>query len=241
MILLLAGTTEAREMAARLARSGVAAEALLAGAVADPLPLDLPTRIGGFGGEDGFRAFLADKGVTAVIDATHPFAARITARTARVCADLGLPHCILCRPAWQAGAGDDWREVSTPEDLPRVIPAGARIFLSVGRGEVGRYAGLKGRTVVLRSIDPPRELPDPDWQVVTGRPPFSVEDEKALFALTGIDWLVTKNAGGASGTAKLAAARTLGLPVAMIARPSLPEGATVVGTVEAAMDWVRAL
>ena len=96
-VLLLAGTAEARELAARLADAGIPALASLAGATRRPEPLPLPTRVGGFGGAEGFRAVLRDEGITAVIDATHPFAARITARTARICAEDGLPCLHLIR------------------------------------------------------------------------------------------------------------------------------------------------
>lgn len=238
MILLLAGTAEARALAEALSGAGIAACASFAGAVAEIDRIALPHRVGGFGGEAGFRRYLSEEGITAVIDATHPFAAQITPRTARVCGDLGLPYLRLQRPAWQAGEGDRWTFVARPEDLPRVIPQGARVFLSVGRKELARYQGLEGREVVLRSIDPPGDLPD-GWRCVQGRPPFPVEEEKALFALTGIEWVVTKNAGGASSMAKLVAARQLGLAVAMIERPPLPEGVDVAEDVETALHWAR--
>ncbi|MGR3455226.1 cobalt-precorrin-6A reductase [Pseudooceanicola sp.] len=239
MILVLAGTSEAREVCAAMAAEGIAGRASLAGAVQAPAELALPVRIGGFGGEAGFRDCVSAEGISAVVDATHPFAARITARTARVCADLGLPHCILSRPPWHPGPRDDWTGVDAPEDLPAVIPRGARVLLTVGRTEIDRYRGLAGREVLVRSIEPAGDLPE-GWRSVTARPPFDAADERALLALTGTDWLVTKNAGGA-GRAKLDAACETGVRVAMIARPPLPEGATVLPDAAAAMDWVRRL
>ncbi|MGR3323340.1 MAG: cobalt-precorrin-6A reductase [Pseudooceanicola sp.] len=240
MILLLAGTAEGRELAARLAAEGIAATASFAGAVDRIGDVALPRRVGGFGGDDGFRRYLAEEGIGAVIDATHPFADRITGRTHAICAERGLPFCRLERPGWTPVPGDDWTRVAWPEDLPGIIPAGARIFLPVGRKEVHRYHGLVGRDVLLRSIDPPGELPE-GWRAMTGRPPFPAGDEAALFSLTGIDWIVSRNAGGAASHGKIAAARKLGLKVAMIDRPGPPPGAHVVETVEAAMDWARAL
>ncbi|WP_370287251.1 cobalt-precorrin-6A reductase [Pseudooceanicola nanhaiensis] len=237
MILVLAGTAEARALCEAMAAAGIAGVASLSGAVAAPAELALPVRIGGFGGEAGFRDYLAAQGITGVVDATHPFAARITGRTARVCKELGLPLCLIARPAWAAGPGDEWVEVTDPEALDRVIPRGARVLLTVGRKEIARYHGLKGREVLVRSIEPVDDLPE-GWRSVTARPPFTAEDEAAFFALTGIGWLVTKNAGG-GGTGKLEAARAAGVRVAMISRPALPEGVTIVETVEAAMEWVR--
>lgn len=239
MILVLAGTAEARELCAAMAGAGIAGLASLAGAVAAPAPLALRTRIGGFGGEAGFRDLLQAEGISAVVDATHPFATRITERTARVCKELNVPLCMISRSPWQAGPADDWTEVARPEELDTVIPRGARVLLTVGRAELDRYRSLEGREVLVRSIEPPGDLPE-GWRGVTARPPFREEDEAALMALTGAGWLVTKNAGGA-GRAKLDAARTAGVRVAMIARPALPAGVDVVESVEAAMEWIGAL
>ncbi|MDF1854327.1 cobalt-precorrin-6A reductase [Pseudooceanicola sp.] len=242
MILLLAGTAEARHVARALASAGVPAIASLAGAVRGPAELAVPTRIGGFGGAAGFRRFLVDQGIAAVLDATHPFAARITARTALVCDELGLPYLRVQRPAWQAGPGDVWHEVAQPEEVPGLIPAKAHLFLAVGRQQLARYAGLAGRQIVARSIEPvASDFPWPGGRFLTGRPPFSVADEIALFRRLGTEWLVTKNAGGSGAAAKLEAARALALPVAMIVRPLPPEGVEIVETVDAALDWALAL
>lgn len=236
MILLLAGTAEARDLARRLAKAGVQAEASVAGAVSEIEAMPLPTRVGGFGGEDGFLRYLDEAKPTGVIDATHPFAARITDRTARSCAERGLPYLRLNRPAWEAGDGDNWNSVPDAEALPDLIPEGASIFLSVGRKELSRYTSLTGRKVVIRSIDPPDALPD-GWISTLGKPPFPLQEEVALFQQHKIDWLVTKNAGGASSATKLIAARHLNLPVAMIARPPLPPGIETVATAEEALIW----
>ncbi len=239
MILLLAGTAEGRALAGRLSEAGIEAVASYAGAVERIDKVALPMRIGGFGGDEGFRRYLADHAVTGVIDATHPFADRITRRTHRICDEADVPYLRLARPPWVPGAGDDWHEVARPEDLGRVVPRDARVFLAVGQQELDRYRALEGQEVLLRAITVPNTLPE-GWRAVAGRPPFDVDEEVALFRLTGIDWLVCKNAGGTASRAKLDAARRLGLPVAMIARPAPPEGAQVVETVEAALAWAGA-
>ena len=96
-LLLLGGTGEARALAARL-HPRVDLISSLAGRVPDPaLPVG-PVRVGGFGGAAGLRNWLGDNGIGAVVDATHPFAATITANAAAACAELGLPHLVLYRP-----------------------------------------------------------------------------------------------------------------------------------------------
>jgi len=239
VILLLAGTAEARELAAALAARGVAVIASLAGAVRDPLPLGVPTRIGGFGGDAGFGRWLDDNPVRAVIDATHPFAARISARTTFVCAARGLPLLRLKRPGWSAGPGDNWTWIGAEAEAADHVPPHASVFLATGRQTLERFAGMTGRRLYLRVIDRPLQpFPfDGDW--IVARPPFTPEAERALFQKLRVDVLVAKDSGGAEGRAKLDAARSLGLPVLMIRRPT-PVG-PVVADVQAARDWVAAL
>lgn len=241
MILVLAGTAEGRAVASALHAEGRDAIASFAGVTRAPLQPDGPVRTGGFGGAEGFRRFLAQAGIRAVLDATHPFAARITARTARLCAEAGLPHAVLSRPAWRAGPGDRWHAVATPAEVAEVVPPGAAVFLAIGRQDLPHYAGLAGRRIVIRSIEPASAALFPGATVLTARPPWSVADETALLRAHRIDWIVTKNAGGTGARAKLDAARDLGLDVAMVDRPPLPPGARVLADVGAALDWLRAL
>ncbi|WP_377505760.1 cobalt-precorrin-6A reductase [Octadecabacter sp. R77987] len=240
-VLLLAGTSEAKKIAWGLVGQGVNAVASLAGATRDPEPLPLPTRVGGFGGADGFAAFLAEAGITAVIDATHPFAARITNRTAAICAARSVPYVQVLRPPWQAGKGDTWTEIATPQDAASIIPPTATVFLATGRQTLNQFAGLEGRRVICRQIDPPTApFPFEGGEFVISRPPFSVTREEELFLALGVDWLVVKNAGGKASATKLTAARNLGIPVAMIARPAMPDAARV-ETPAQALAWVAAL
>lgn len=235
-VLVLAGTAEARELCARLPGEVLAS---LAGAVRRSLAQGVPTRVGGFGGEDGFLRVLKEERIGAVVDATHPFAARITARTVTVCAREGIPYLRLERPGWTAGPGDRWVWVDGAAEAVALIPAGAAVFLATGRQSVADYAGLSG-PVWCRVIDPPEQafpLARGGW--VVGRPPFAVADEVALFRWLGVEWIVAKDSGAVEAEGKLAAARELGLPVAMIRRPA-PVGPRV-ETVEAALDWVAHL
>ncbi|RYH03455.1 cobalt-precorrin-6A reductase [Salipiger sp. IMCC34102] len=240
-LLLLAGTGEARRIAQALAERGTDAVASLAGATRQAETLALPTRSGGFGGEAGFRAYLAANGITAVLDTTHPFAARITARTARVCAELGLPYLYHLRAPWVAGPGDRWTHIDREEDAAALIPPGRTVFLGTGRQTLARFSGLEGRRVICRQIDPPTApFPFEGGEFLIGRPPFSVAQERDVFSQLGIDVLVVKNAGGAASRTKLTAAADLDLPVLMIRRPPPPD-APIAETVQACLDWVDRL
>lgn len=238
-VLLLAGTAEARALAHALAAMpGLPVIASLAGAVRAPAPLPVSTRVGGFGGVAGFVTWLATHRPRMVVDATHPFAARIGPRSAAACAARGVPYLRLLRPPWVPGPRDDWTEVGHEEEVASIIPTDARVFLATGGQRLDRFAGLAGRYVIWRGIDPREGCPIPGAVFVRGRPPFAAVAERALMTDHRIDWLVTRNAGGDMGRTKLDAARALGVKVAMIVRPPAPDAPTV-GTVDAALDRIR--
>lgn len=240
-LLLLAGTREAQEIARALARDGRDVVASLAGVTRAPINLGIETRRGGFGGEDGFRAELDRLDITAVLDATHPFAHRISNRTARICAEMNMPYCQVLRPAWTAEDRDRWTFVAREEDVAAHVGPGQTVFLATGRQTLHRFENLGHARIICRQIDPPDgPFPFPNGAFLIGRPPFPVEEEVQLFQSLDVNWLVVKNAGGHASKSKLVAARELGIDVAMIARPPQPEGQKAT-TVEDALAWVAAL
>lgn len=240
-LLLLAGTAEAKQIAWGLMTQGTRAIASLAGATRSPDPLPLPTRVGGFGGQAGFETYLQTAAISAVVDATHPFAVAITDRTARICAARSIPYLHLLRPAWVSEPGDHWTEIATEQDAASHVPTGSTVFLATGRQTLDRFAALEGCRVLCRQIDPPTApFPFAGGEFIISRPPFTVDREIELFAALGVDWLVVKNAGGTESRTKLVAARHLRIPVLLLRRPPMPDAPRVT-TVQAALDWVRAL
>ncbi|EPX78936.1 cobalt-precorrin-6A reductase [Litoreibacter arenae] len=239
-ILLLAGTSEARDLSQALVAQGHEVTASLAGATRAPRDLGAETRVGGFGGEQGFRDWLAAHPVDLVIDATHPFATQISERTARVCADEQIVNLQVIRESWMPKNGDNWTFIDRPEEAADVIPQGARVFLATGRQTLPDFHGLSSCYLICRQIDPPDgPFPFDNGEFLVGRPPFSIKDEVELFTKLQIDWLVVKNAGGTMSRSKLDAARALGMPVLMINRKRPPEGPKV-ATVEGALEFVDA-
>ena len=240
-LLLLAGTAEARQVAQALAgEARMTVIASLSGVTRSPEPLGVTTRTGGFGGREAFRDWLEREQIAAVLDATHPFAARISHRTAEVCLERSVPYLQLLRPAWSPGPGDRWTFLDAEEDSAHRIPQGAVVFLATGGQRLGRFAALaEGRKLICRRIDRPREpfpFPDGRWQIAT--PPFTITDEEALFRRLRVEWIVARNSGGHASRAKLDAARALGLPVAMIRRPPQPEAPRAENVAEA-LAWLR--
>lgn len=237
-VLLLAGTSEARDIAQGLPKDRHHVVASLAGATRAPADLGCETRVGGFGGDAGFQQYLRAHPVDLVIDATHPFAHRVTARTVRICNEQCIPVLQVVRPEWRPGPDDRWSFIDAPHEARRLISKGARVFLATGRQTLQGFANLSDCRLYCRQIDPPEKpFPFPNGEYVIGRPPFSVNQEVALFQRLGVDVLVVKNAGGEMSRSKLDAARQIGLPVIVINRPMPPEGPKV-ETAGQALEWV---
>jgi precorrin-6A/cobalt-precorrin-6A reductase len=236
-VLLLGGTGEARRLADALVADGVDVVSSLAGATADPLLPAGDVRVGGFGGAAGLAAWLREHGVTAVVDATHPFATGITGNAVTAAAQAGVALLRLQRPGWTAGPGDDWRHVGSLEEAAAAVAPFAHVFLTTGRRGLGAFAGLTAE-VLLRTVDPPEPPLPARTTVVLERGPFTLDDELALMREHAVDVVVTKDSGGGMTAAKLTAARQLGIPVVLVRRPPVPDGVPVVATVEQARDWV---
>lgn len=238
-ILILGGTTEASALARRLARDGQPAILSYAGRVEAPRAQPVPVRVGGFGGAEGLAHWLQEHGIRAVVDATHPFAATISKNAAAAAEMTGLPLIALVRLPWQAGAGDRWTEVpDLAAAADRLSGPAERVFLAIGRQGLAAFAARPQHRYLLRLVDPPEALPFPA-DVELARGPFDPAGDLALLRRHAIQRIVAKNAGGAGAAAKLTAARMLGLPVILVARPPAPVRREV-ATVEAVMAWLAA-
>jgi precorrin-6A/cobalt-precorrin-6A reductase len=238
-ILILGGTTEARELAAELTsrQPEIQVTTSLAGRVSRPGALAGDVRIGGFGGAEGLAAWLREHHVDAVVDATHPFAESITANAARAGEVSGVPVVVLRRPGWQPGPGDHWHTVASLAEAADVLPGlGRRVLLTTGRLGLAAFAHLAQLHFLVRSVEPPEPPMPPDADVLLARGPFTVADEAALLREHRIDVVVTKDSGGAATAAKLTAARVAGVPVVVVRRPRLPEGVSSVPDVAGVLE-----
>ena len=239
-VLILGGTSEARELAARLiARTGLRVVSSLAGRVRDPALPAGEVRVGGFGGASGLAAWLTDQHIDAVVDATHPFAEGISANAVQACRQVGIPLLRVVRPAWLPGEADAWHEARTLADAASLLPSlGRRVFLTTGRQDLAAFAPLRQTWFLIRCVDPPTGPLPPQRQVILARGPYDAAAERALMRQHRIDVLVTKNSGGELTAGKLAAARDLGIDVVMVSRPELA-GAPSCSCVADAESWLR--
>jgi precorrin-6A/cobalt-precorrin-6A reductase len=237
--LILGGTGDANQLAAAFVRADIDAIYSYAGRTQIPLPHALPTRIGGFGGTGGLAAFIREAGITHVVDATHPFAAEMSRNAVEACAAASVPLLALERAPWVETPADRWIEVSDIAAAVAALPdAPARVFLAIGRQHIAPFAARPQHAYTLRFVDAPDgALPLPGADIIVSRGPFTFEGDLELMRARRIAWLVTRNAGGLGARAKIDAARALGLPVIMIARPELPRRASV-ERIEDVLSWL---
>ena len=242
-LLILGGTAEARGLAERAtARFGrrLRVTTSLAGRTRNPAALAGEVRSGGFGGSDGLAAYLREAGVDLVIDATHPFATRISAAATMACRAQAVPLLALTRPPWIPQPSDRWIDAASAAEAAMILPSlGRRAFLTIGHTELQVFSGITNVHFVVRLVDPPAAaLPLASYELILARGPFAIEAERHIMAHHAIDVLVAKASGGPSTAAKLDAARALGIPVVMLRRPE-PEHADRVECVADALAWVE--
>lgn len=241
MILVLGGTAEARALAGALVDRGRPVVSSLAGRVNRPLLPRGRVRIGGFGGIDGLVDYLRLEGVRHVVDATHPFAARISANAAAATAAADVPLLRLARPGWAAHPlAPTWTWVRDADSAVRAGAAAQRPFLTTGRQSLDAFRSWAERAVLVRVVDPPEQPLPPRWSLLVSRGPYAVGSERTVLVGHGADLLVSKDSGGSHTVAKLLAAAELGVPVLMIGRPPDTVGVTTVSDVAGALAWLDA-
>jgi precorrin-6A/cobalt-precorrin-6A reductase len=239
-ILILGGTTEARLLGQSLAaRADISVTLSLAGRTASPAAQSVPVRRGGFGGTAGLTQYLLDHAVTALVDATHPYAAKISEHASIAARQSRTPVLALRRPAWTAAPSDRWIDAEDVEHAVRMLGAQPRnVFLTLGRQEIAAFASAPQHHYLIRSVDPvePR-LPVPYANYIQERGPFDEASELTLLRAHAIDVVVAKNSGGQPTYGKIAGARALGIPVLMLRRPP-DAGMPAVSSIGEALAWL---
>jgi precorrin-6A/cobalt-precorrin-6A reductase len=240
MILVLGGTAEARELADALDAADAAVVSALAGRVSNPRLPRGEVRIGGFGGPTTLANWLREHRVTAVVDATHPFAARISESAAQACPAADVPLIRLERRGWTERPGDRWTHVGTIAEAAALVPwYGRRVLLTTGRQGLAAFADVHDAWFLVRCVEPPAPPLPPRHELLLGRGPYTLAGELELIDRHEIDLVVTKDSGGRMTEAKLDAARERGLPVIVVDRSTRPDVETV-ATVAEALRWARA-
>ncbi len=238
-ILILGGTGPARALADTLVEAGYDVVTSLAGRTSSPRLPKGRIRTGGFGGVDGLAAAIANLDASVVVDATHPYAAQISANAVAACKVKNVPLIRLERALWPRPEGANWISAASAAEAASIVPLGARAFLAIGRQEAHAFFSRSDCMIVARMIEEPEGIPK-NWTVIRETGPFALEDELALFEAHAITHLVCKNSGGEATRAKIDAAAQLGIPIIMIERPALPDAKSA-ETVQETLDFIAEL
>ena len=254
-ILILGGSSEAFSLAETLENNtDYKVISSLAGRTSIPRKPAGTYRTGGFGGSEGLVKYLTDENIHAIIDATHPFAEKITINASLAAKKTNCPIIHISRPEWQKQKNDNWIEVPTMQEAAKVIDAEhTPCFLTIGRLELSTFINRNDIQFLCRAIEPPKntdpikqsnrnpknedEWPD-NFKFIYAKGPYNYQDEKKLIKEHGIKCIVTKNSGGEKAKAKLDVAKDLNIPVIMIKRPPSPKGLIVKKT-EDALKWLE--
>lgn len=236
-ILILGGTAESSKLAPALEALPVDVITSLAGRTSNPAAISGAVRIGGFGGAEGLAAYLATERINLMIDATHPYATRISHNALLAAQTANIQLIRLERPAWQKESGDNWTDISSEAQAATMVQAKERVFLALGRQHIEPFADRYDVHFVIRMIDPPQVKLPQDCEIVMARP-GDYQAERHFLAARKIGLIVSRNSGGDISYAKIKAARDLAIPVMMIARPPVA-AKTVTATIEETMTFAR--
>ena len=243
-LLILGGTSDAIKLAHALIRrfgDRLTVISSLAGRTENPAEIPGLVRRGGFGGVDGLVDYLREQAIDFVVDASHPFAATISRHGQEACERLGLPRLTLLRPDWTRLAGE--RRFMVPDmtaAATRLSKISAqRILVTTGAKDLESLASVPRAWFLIRLIEPIAEpLPLPSHALIFARGPFTSAGERKVMVEHDIDTLLTKDSGGHATFGKIVAARDLGLPVVMLARPDIIAGHSA-NTPDAVLDWLE--
>ena len=242
-LLILGGTAEARRLATQAItyfKDNLSVLTSLAGVTNNPYNILGSVRRGGFGGPGGLENFLIDQKIDLLVDATHPFSSRISKHAVKACSGDNVKRLILQRPAWKPTIGDDWHEVHDLCQAASILPSYGKVcFLTVGKHSISAFSQISNVNFVVRLMEiPDRPLSLIKYKTIIARPPYQVDQDILLLKNKKVDVLIAKNSGGNATYSKIMAARTLGLPVVMVSRPTTPPG-KIVESVSDAVSWLE--
>lgn len=217
-ILLLGGTREALTIARELGPQHIYS---LAGLGKVPNDLTCIVRVGGFGGAVGLAQFIENERIDLLLDATHPYAAQISANAASAAQQTHTPYWALRRPGWHPQVGDDWRNVASWSEIIAALENFQRPFFTMGREPLSHLGEIPASQFwTIRCLD--TEPGNTRATVIGARGPFTLDGERELFTKNNFDIVISKNSGSAATEPKLQIARELKIPVVILQRPPLP-------------------
>ena len=235
MIFAAAGTQDGRELIAYLLERGYDVVASVVSDYGKSLlpkherlkvnaaPLD----------KEQLKNYLQTHDITAVVDASHPYAVQISASAMECCRELNLPYIRYERPTEPA----DYEKIypapsyEAAAQLAAQQAAGGTVFLTTGSRSLPifcRHPSLKENRIVARVLPTAAVISECEKlglspkDIVAMQGPFSVELNTALFRAYDARVIVTKDTAHLGGAdTKIEAAKLLSFPVVMVERPPI--------------------
>lgn len=243
-VLILGGTADARKLARLLDEhfgETIRLTISLAGRTKNPDAIAGDVRSGGFGGAEGLTDYLNSNNVACLIDATHPFADTISSHAVEAADKAVVQRLSIVRPVWTLPESLDVTYVTSMRDAADALLStkSERAFITTGVKNLEALAAVTEPFLLIRVIEPSVTLPSlRNARIISGKPPFTLEEERALMTENRIDTLISKESGGQATEAKLLAADELDVKAILIRRPAPPTGNTV-ATPDEAFQWIQ--
>lgn len=233
MILFLAGTSDARELAIEIQKAGfpVLATVVTESAAKSLQEAGLSTQIGRLTAAD-IASLITEKGFQAVVDASHPFAEEASKNALQGAQDANVPYIRYERESQQFQDEkvimvNDYEEAAKLAAVKRGV-----IMLTTGSKTLQIFAkelvGLENTRVIARmlprvdNMEKCEEFGIEQKNIVAMQGPFSKELNKALYKQYGVTLMITKESGKVGSVdEKLEAALECGIETIMIARPKV--------------------
>ena len=238
-ILILGGTTEARQLGTMLNAKKLKATISFSGVIPNISEQAIPKIYGGFGGAKGLAEYISKESITHLVDATHPFSKNISENAIIAAKSTGVHFVALERKEWSEEPGDKWIKVKDFHDAQRIIDEPSqRIFLAIGRKELSHFREHTQHFYLLRVIDgSPLNFSPQKSQVIIDKGPYTFKNDKKLLLKYNITKIITKNSGGIGARAKIDAARELQIPIVMIERPQI-HSRKVIRETKSVFNWI---
>ncbi|MEW9699107.1 precorrin-6A reductase [Paenibacillus sp. SI8] len=251
MILVLAGTSDARELALHIRSVGftVLTTVVTESAAKSMEAEQLPVLTGRLTVTD-MQELIRDRKISAVVDATHPFAEEASKNAMAASQQAEVPYVRFER---QSLSIEQSALVTTVDDYKQAAELAAEkkgsIMLTTGSKTLKIFAdrliGLPDTTLIARmlprkdNMEKCEELGIDQKNIVAMQGPFSKELNKALYEHYKVTLMITKESGKVGAVdEKLEAALEMGIPSIVIGRPALEYG-NLYSDYEGVLDYIQ--
>ena len=228
-MVIFGGTTEGRELSARLRRAGAEVTVCVASGYGEEEQARVPgvtIRTGPLTAEE--KRVLLQK-ADLCVDATHPYATHVTQSVKEACREAGVEYLRLLRGAESGPHMEEENTLfvdCTADAAQWLAGREGNVLLTTGAKELAEFASLPPTRLFPRvlpsheSLKSCEALSIPHRNIIAMQGPFSRELNAAIIRQYRIRFVVTKDGGAPGGfPEKREAARDTGAQLIVLRRP----------------------